>query len=136
MERRMSRAAKTILVFGIYCLAVGAVLTLVPNLLLAGLGLEPTREPYIRALGVVLLTLGFYYIAAARAEAVVFFRWTLWGRPFVLAAFIGLALAGAAPPIIILFGVVDAAAALWTALALRGSKDSNQESKTRRSGIE
>ena len=119
----MSRAARTILAFGIYCLAVGAVLILIPNLFLAALGLEPTREPYIRALGVVVMTLGFYYIAAARAEAVVFFRWTLWGRPFVLAAFLGLVIAGAAPPILILFGAVDAAAAVWTALALRGSTD-------------
>ena len=117
----MSRAARTILAFGVYCLAVGAVLILIPNLFLAGLGLEPTREPYIRALGVVVMTLGFYYIAAARAEAVVFFRWTLWGQPFVLAAFLGLVIAGAAPPILILFGAVDAAAAVWTALALRGS---------------
>ena len=115
----MSRAARTILVFGIYCLAVGAVLILVPNLFLPALGLEPTREPYIRALGVVVMTLGFYYLAAARVEAVVFFRWTVWGRLFVLAAFTGLVVAGAAPPILILFGAVDAGAGLWTALALR-----------------
>ena len=118
----MSRAARTILVFGIYCITVGAVLILIPNTFTAVLSLEPTRDPYIRALGVVVMTLGFYYIAAARAEAVVFFRWTTWGRPFVLAAFIGLVVAGVAPPILILFGVVDAAAAVWTYLALRGTR--------------
>jgi hypothetical protein len=118
----VSRAARTIAAFGVYCVAVGAVLILVPNLFLGALGLEPTREPYIRVLGVVLVVLGFYYVAAARSEAVVFFRWTVWGRPIVLAAFIGLVLAGAAPPVLILFGVVDAAAAAWTALALRGSR--------------
>jgi len=132
----VSRAARTILAFGVYCIAVGAVMALVPNTFLAAVGLEPTREPYIRALGVVVMTLGFYYIAAARAEAVVFFRWTVWGRPFVLAAFLGLVVAGVAPPILILFGAVDAAAAVWTALALRGSKDNIQEPKARRSGIE
>ncbi len=115
----MSRAARSILVFGIYCLAVGTVLILAPNLFLEALRLEPTREPYIRALGVVVMTLGLYYLAAARAGAVAFFRWTVWGRAFVLAAFIGLVLAGVAPPILILFGAVDAAGGLWTALALR-----------------
>ena len=118
----MSRAARSILAFGIYCIAVGTVLILVPNTFTAVVGLEPAREPYIRALGVVVMTLGFYYIAAARAEAVVFFRWTTWGRPFVLAAFIGLVLAGVAPPVLILFGAVDAAGAVWTYLALRGSR--------------
>jgi hypothetical protein len=118
----MSRAARTILAFGIYCLGVGAILIFVPNLFLGLLGLEPTREVYIRVLGVVVTTLGLYYIAAARAEAVVFFRWTVWGRPLVLAAFIALVLAGAGPPVMILFGVADAAGALWTALALRGQR--------------
>ena len=118
----MSRAARSILAFGIYCLAVGAVLILIPDTFIGLLRLEPTRDPYIRALGVVVMTLGFYYIAAARAEAVAFFRWTIWGRPFVLAAFIGLVLAGVAPPILILFGAVDGAGAVWTALALRGSR--------------
>ncbi len=55
----------------------------------------------------------------ARAGAVAYFRWTVWGRAFVLAAFIGLVLAGVAPPILILFGAVDAAGGLWTARALR-----------------
>jgi len=115
----VSRAARTVFAFGIYCLAVGAVLILVPNLFLSALGLEPTREPFIRALGVVVMTLGFYYLAAARAEAVAFFRWTVWGRLFVLAAFSGLVVAGTAPAVLILFGAVDAGAGLWTALALR-----------------
>jgi hypothetical protein len=118
----VSRAARTILAFGVYCLAVAAVLIVAPNALLGLLKLEPTHEVYIRVLGVVVMTLGFYYIAAARAEVVAFFRWTVWGRPFVLAAFIALVVAGVAPPILILFGAVDAGAAIWTAMALRESR--------------
>jgi len=118
----VSAPARTVLVFGIYCVAVGAVLIFMPNVFLGLLGLAPTREVYIRVLGVVVSTLGFYYIAAARAEATSFFRWTVWGRPFVLAAFIALVLCGAAPPVLILFGAVDAAGALWTAWALRGAR--------------
>jgi hypothetical protein len=115
----VSRAARSVLVFGLYMIAVGAVLVAAPNALLALCRLAPTREVYIRVLGVVVLTLGLYYLAAARAEAVVFFRWTVWGRPLVLVLFIVLAALRLGPPVLVLFGVIDAAGALWTAAALR-----------------
>ncbi len=119
----MSRAARSILVFGLYMIAVAAVLIAAPNALLALCRLPPTREVYIRVLGVVVLTLGLYYVAAARAEAVAFFRWTLWGRPLILATFLALVLLRLGPPVLIVFGAVDAAGALWTTLALRPRRE-------------
>jgi len=115
----VSGAARSVVVFGVYCVTVGLVLIAAPNLLLAAVGRPPTDEPYIRVLGVVVLVLGLYYLAAARAEATGFFRWTTWGRPVVLALFVMLVLRGLAPPVLILFGVIEAAGALWTAWALR-----------------
>jgi hypothetical protein len=38
----------------------------------------------------------------------------------VLLFFIAFVVAGLAPPTLILFGVIDLAGAIWTALALRG----------------
>lgn len=38
---------------------------------------------------------------------------------FVLLFFIAFVIAGLAPPILILFGVIDFAAAMWTLLAIR-----------------
>jgi hypothetical protein len=39
----------------------------------------------------------------------------------VLVFFVAFALLGLAPPVLVLFGAVDAAAACWTALALRSA---------------
>ncbi len=115
----MTRAAWTVLWFGAYCLAVGAILIADPDALLRMCGLPPAREAYIRVLGAVVFTLGLYYLAAARAGASEFFRWTVWGRPVAFAIFCVLVVLGLAPPALMVFGVVDAAGAIWTGLALR-----------------
>ncbi len=115
----MSGAARSVSVFGVYCAGIGVVLIAAPNLLLGAVGLPPTREPYIRVLGVVVLVLGLYYLAAASAEALAFFRWTTWGRPMAFLLFSALVLLGFAPRVLLLFGAVDAAGAFWTARALQ-----------------
>lgn len=115
----MTRAARTIFVFGIYIVAMGVLLTFVPGPTVRPFGFPEPHEPWIRVLGVVALVLGSYYIQAARENVVAFFRWTLWGRSMVLAGAVALVVAGVAPPGLIVFGVIDAAGAVWTALALR-----------------
>ncbi len=115
----MTRAAWSVLWFGAYCLAVGAILIADPDTLLHLCGLPPAREPYIRVLGAVVFTLGLYYLAAARTGASEFFRWTVWGRPVAFVIFCVLVVLGLAPPVLMVFGAVDAAGAIWTALALR-----------------
>lgn len=115
----MSRAAISIFVFGCYLVLNAMVLAFAPNLMLSVLGLPPTNEPWLRVLGIVVFVLGLYYIQAARQEVTPFFRWTTWARPIVLGAFIAFVAAGIMPAVLIGFGVVDAAGAIWTALALR-----------------
>jgi len=107
------------LVFGVYLVATGVILVAVPNTLLALLRLPPTAEPWIRILGVPMGVMGAFHIAAARGDVTPFFRWTLWGRTIVLAAMAALVLLRLAPPVVIVFGLVDAAGALWTRMALR-----------------
>src|SRR3989304_4771548 len=111
----MSKAAVSVFVFGCYILVNAVVLLADPNLLLAALGLEPTREPWLRLLGLMTLALSLYYIQAAREGVTAFFRLTLWGRSIILIGTIGLAAAGLVPPVIVVFGVVVAAGALWAA---------------------
>ena len=115
----MSRAAVSIAVYGWYFIAIGLAMAIVPNALLALLRVTPTHEPWIRILGVVVAILGIYYLLAARQEVTAFFRWTTVGRTVVLPAFIALVLFAGAPPVVILFGAIDAAGAAWTAMALR-----------------
>lgn len=117
MENRGARAAFTARVFAVYVMAMGAVLLLVPNLLLGLFNIAPTSEVWIRVAGLIAFNLGVYVWVAA------------WHRPFVTASIYtrtlvfvvlsGFALTGMGDPMLALFGVVDLAGAIWTWLALR-----------------
>lgn len=115
----MTMAARSVYVFGIYLLVLGGILVGSPNTLLAVFRLPTTTEPWIHVLGVTVLAIGMLDVASARAEQTAFFRATVWVRVFVFASFIGLTLARMAPPVLVAFGVVDLAGALWTFAALR-----------------
>jgi hypothetical protein len=115
----MSRAAKSLLVFGIYLCGLGLALLLVPNLLLQVFGVSPTNEVWIRIIGMLVLCLSFYYVLAARNELTLFIRWTVWARIAVIFYFAAFVLLVSAPKAILLFGLIDLLAALWTWLALK-----------------
>lgn len=115
----MSRAAKSLFVFGIYLCGLGLTLLLVPNLLLRVFGVPPTNEVWIRINGMVVLCLSFYYVLAARAELTAFIRWTVWARAAVIIYFAAFVLLIQAPKALLLFGLIDLLSAAWTWLALR-----------------
>ncbi len=117
----MTKASRSILVFGIYLIVNAFVLAISPNTMLGLLRLAPTTEPWIRILGVVIGVLGAYYVTAARHDLIPFFRATVWGRGIVLVALCLFAILKVAPAILIGFGILDAAGALWTWSALRSS---------------
>ena len=118
----MSRAARSVFVFGLYLIGTAAVLIMAPNVLLRVLRIVPTTEPWIRVLGVVIAVLGAYYVVAARAELNPFFRATVWGRCLVLLGFASLAALAWAPVALIGLGVIDSLGALWTWSALRSQR--------------
>jgi hypothetical protein len=115
----MKRAATSIMVFGIYLAAVGAVLLLVPNVLLTLLGFPPTNEVWIRVTGVLVLYLAYYFVQSSRAGTVDFWRWTTHVRFALIFIFTGMVLLGLARPSLILLGAADFLGAIWTTLALR-----------------
>ena len=116
---KLNRAATSILVFGIYLAAVGAVLLVVPNLLLGVLGFPPTDEVWIRLVGILVLYLAYYFVQSARAGTEVFWRWTTHVRFALIFFFAGLVLLELARPQLMLLGVADFFGAIWTTLALR-----------------
>lgn len=118
----MSKSARSIFVFSLYLFILGIVLVVIPNTLLNLFTLPETNEVWIRAVGMLVFLLGYYYFQASRNEMKQFFQWTVYGRTAVLMFFIVFVLLDFAPPILILFGVVDAVAALWTQLSLRSEK--------------
>lgn len=115
----MSKAAFSVRVFSIYLYVIGAVFVVAPNVLLATFGFPRTDEVWIRVVGLLAGILGLYYGTAARYELTPMIRATVYGRTAVFvcfAAFVGLQLS---PPMLILFGVIDLAAAAWTWSGLR-----------------
>ena len=115
----MSYPAKTMLVFGCYLLALGLMLLLIPNLLLGIFQMPQTSEVWVRVVGMLLLILGAYYLAAARAELRPFMAWSVPSRASVLFFFAAFVFFAAAPPVLLLFATVDLGGALWTWRALR-----------------
>ena len=118
----MSKSARSVFVFSIYVLVLGIILIVIPNILLNLFTLPETNEVWIRVVGVLVVILGFYYFQASKSEIKKFFQWTVYGRTSVLIFFIIFVLLDFAPPILILFGFIDAVAALWTQLCLRTEK--------------
>ena len=115
----MSKAAQSIFFFGIYVMAAGLMLIIVPDLVAKIFLLDPPTDAWARLFGLIAAILGFYYMYCARAEATGFFRATIYGRPagiFVVSAFVML---GYFKPGIILVGAIDLAGAIWTWWALR-----------------
>lgn len=115
----MRHAAKSLFVFGIYLCALGLLLLLVPNLILPLFGAPTTNEVWIRVIGMLVLCLSFYYVQAARYGLTVFIRWTVWARVAVIVYFAAFVLLAAAPKALLLFGLIDLLAAIWTWLALK-----------------
>jgi hypothetical protein len=120
----MSKGAMSVFVFSIYLYILGAVLVVTPGTLLRIFNFPETDDLWIRVVGMLVIILGFYYSHAARAEFRPFFVWTVIGRSAVLLFFIAFVIADLAPPTLILFGVVDFAAAIWTFFAMRSESES------------
>jgi hypothetical protein len=115
----MRKSAKSVAAFGIYLLGVGLGFLLLPNLMLSLFGFDTTSEPWIRVVAMLVLILAYYYIQAARHARKEFFRFTVHARALVILFFGAFVALGIAAPMLLLFGLVDLAAALWTASALK-----------------
>ena len=115
----MTPAARTVHLFGLYLCLLGPGLTLMPGQLLAPFAIAAPMEIWVRVAGLLVGLIGIYYLVAARHELTPLIRASVWGRAAVLPLFAVLVALYAAPPALLVFGAVDAAAALWTGLALR-----------------
>ncbi|OVE78658.1 hypothetical protein BVY01_04830 [bacterium I07] len=115
----MSNSGKSVFVFGIYLVVLGLGFLICPNFILNIFGIPETAEPWIRVMAMLLLFLAYYDVQAARSNFIDFFKWSVSARSSVIVFFLIFVLLDIAPPILILFGVIDLIAALWTAFELR-----------------
>jgi hypothetical protein len=123
-EHKMSAPAKSLFIFAFYLVGLGLALLLIPNAIIRVFGYPETHEVWIHVVGMLVLFLAFYCFQAVRKEWTDFFRWTVYPRSSVIVFFTAFVLLGLAPPVLILFGVIDLLCAIWTALALRASRAS------------
>ena len=114
----MNSTELSIFIFGIYLIAVSAGFLIIPNVILPMFKIAKTQEQWIRVLAVVLGAVATYYIVAAMNNLTPIFWATVYIRFGVLVSFVGLVLAKKAKPPLIIFGVIDAAGAVWTLLTL------------------
>lgn len=110
----MTALVRSIRVFAVYLLVLAVVLLVAPNPLLQAFGLPPTSEVWIRVVGMLVAYLAVYYWVAAATELVPVFRATVLTRLTVPAFFLIFVGAGWVRWPILLFGLVDAAGAVWT----------------------
>jgi hypothetical protein len=115
----MTASAKSVYYFGFYLLAVGVTLTVSPNTMLAMIQVRPTSEVWIHVIGVIVFNIGLYYIFMAPTNQPLFLTLTVYTRAAILFWFVVFVLLGWAPMQLILFGLADAAGALWTFTAMR-----------------
>lgn len=114
----MSPAARSVYWFGVYLIVLGAGLLAVPGPLLAPFGIVPA-DAWIRVVGLLAALIGMYYLLAARHEFMPIIQASVMARLLVLPTFALLIAMAGAPAALLLFGAVDAAAAVWTGLQLR-----------------
>jgi hypothetical protein len=129
-EEDMSNAAKSVFVFGIYEVVLGALVMIMPNTLLAVLGFPRSDEIWIRVTGMLVCVFAFYDIQAARTELTDYFRWTVFTRSLVIIFFIAFVMSGLVIPELIILGVMDLLGAIWTGLALWSSKSPDHQALT------
>lgn len=113
-----SRAGKTLFIWSIYLLFLGVSLLFVPNLLLGLFGIPETHEVWIRLIGMFVLLLAYFSFMSARTDNKEYMLWSVHARASVILFFTAFVLTGLAVPTLLLFGVVDLAAAAWTWRAL------------------
>ncbi|MFC2079816.1 hypothetical protein ACFLSZ_07530 [Candidatus Bipolaricaulota bacterium] len=118
----MSKAARSLFVFGIYLIVLGLFLLIAPNTLITFFGLPAVNDVWIRVVGMLLVLLAYYDIQAARKNLADFVRWSVVARLSVIVFFAVFVILNLVKPILLLFGAVDFAAAMWTYLALRREK--------------
>ena len=118
MEHTLHPASNSIKYFGLYVIATGIGLTLVPGLVLAPLGIAMPTEIWIRVVGAIAIPLGYYYWVCGSANLVEFFRASIRGRILFAAVVVLLIAVFSAPLQMLLFAGIDLAGAAWTARGL------------------
>ena len=114
-------AQRSVVVFGVYLLALALMLLAVPNVLLAIFGMPATQEVWIRVVGMLVGFLGYYYVRHGAGAVRSFLEMTVHVRLSVPAFFLAFVVFAGAPWQLLLFAVFDILGAGWTWWSLQAS---------------
>ena len=117
----MPKARQSLNVWAIYVYLLGAVLLLIPNVLLDVFGIANTEEVWIRVLGMAVFIFGVLYTGAVRADVREMYVASVVGRGFAVVVLVVLGLT-TGPWQLILFAALDAAGAAWTWMSLQADE--------------
>jgi hypothetical protein len=115
----MSKAAVSMIVWGLYDVGVGLGFLFIPNALLPIFGFPTITEVWIRVLGLLVLVLALYHIYCARNNVVPFFQITVPGRGLFAIGLVVLVLMGFSGPGLVIFAIIEVLGAAWTWWSLK-----------------
>jgi hypothetical protein len=118
-EPPMTRVARSVFIYSIYVLGLGATLLLAPNVPLPIFGIPQTNEVWIRVAGMTVIFLGIFYLVAALNEYRQIFVVSVGIRFAVVVFFAAFAIAGFGPWNLVLLTPLDVLFAIWTLIELR-----------------
>lgn len=120
----MKNADLSMKIFGIYLAVLGLILAFTPNLVLPIFGFEEVTDIWIRLLGLIFCIISSIYYIAIRDKWLSFYKLSILGRTIVSAFILFWVIFEMAPWPLLIFGIVDLLAALWTAYSLINQKTS------------
>ena len=109
----MKKTYKSIHAQMLMSLVSGILLLSIPNKLIPLLGVAPTKEIWIYGIGLMALSLCFYYYQIARTTDKRVVMGTVYGRLFFTSTVSVLALVGIAPLIMFPLQFAEASLAVW-----------------------
>lgn len=121
----MTQSGKSLFYFGIYEVFIGLLLIAIPDTLLSLVNLPALPLGWARVIGLLAMVIGNYDIVCGKANFQPFIQASMYVRVGFFIGTILLVLFQQMPITAILFGVVDAAGALWTAIALKSETSKN-----------
>ena len=114
-----SRASVAVLAGGGYLMVVGLGLLLVPNPVLAWLGMSAGPGVWPRVAGAILVEIAILYLHAGRTDSRSFAVGSIYARLWIALTLAALIAVGQLPLRALLFPLLDAVGAGWTWLTLR-----------------
>lgn len=122
-QKKMSPAALSMQVYGIYMMFLAIFFLLIPDQILPILGFETNvaAHPWVQVSAALIIAVGYYYHVIARHELIPMMRATIHGRLGITILYAVMVLIEDIPWELMLMAVPDVFSSIWTHLALKRS---------------